>query len=127
MRTALRFLLPLAILLGLSACEYTEVDGVGTRTADDENPPQHDLDRFDGCSPAPLGQWEADGQLTNNTEVTSTYEVKIAFFADDVRVAERSDWVTDLRPGESAAIHGSWWIDSEDVTNCEVLVINRWG
>jgi len=123
-------LFPLLLSAGLllGACEYSEVDGVGTRTADEENPPQLDLTSFDGCQRGELGQWRADATITNNTDVVSTYELTVSFYDGDVRLAERGTWVRDLKPGEAAKVDHGWWIDgADDVTRCEVLTINRFG
>ncbi len=115
-------------VLGLSACEYSEIDGVGTRTADEEFPPQSDLTAFDGCEPGDLGQWRFDAEITNNTPNVASYELTVAFYDDDVRLGEFSTWVRDLKPDETAAADQGWWIENgEDVTRCEVLTINRWG
>lgn len=112
----------------LTGCEYSELNGIGTRTADEDHPPQLDLASFDGCSPGDLGQWRAAGELVNNSPTTASYEVSVAFYDGDIRLDERSTWVRDLRPGERAAIDHGWWIDSaERVTSCDVLVINRFG
>ena len=118
----------LCALLALAACEYVEVDGIGTRTADDDFPPQLDLAAFDGCRRGDLGQWRAAGEVVNNSPTTASYEVTVAFHDGATRLDERSVWVRDLRPGERAAIDHGWWVDGADrVTGCEVLVINRFG
>ena len=116
-----------AVLLTLSACEYSEIDGVGTRTADEEHPPQYDLTSFDGCSRGDLGQWRFSAEVTNNTPKVASYELTVAFYESDVRLDEFSTWVRDLKSGERAAAEQGWWIEgAERVTTCEVLTINRW-
>ncbi len=111
-----------------TGCEYVEVDGVGTRTMDEANPPQHDVASFSGCEPAELNRWRAVGEVVNQTEKVSTYEIVVAFYADTTRLDERSEWIRDLKPGERAAIDGAWWLDDPDrVTNCQILMVNRFG
>lgn len=118
----------LTAMLLLASCEYAEVDGIGTRTADPDNPPQHDLRSFDGCEPGDLGQWRFRAEITNNSPTVASYELTVAFYDGETRLDEFSSWVRDLRPGETAAADSGWWIDSADrVTRCEVLTINRWG
>lgn len=127
MRTLLCSILAAALLVA-TACEYTEIDGIGTRTADEENPPQSDLTSFGGCALGDLGQWRFDAVLTNNSPTVATYELTVAFYDDDTRLDEASSWVRDLRPGESAVADTGRWIEGADrVTHCEVLTINRWG
>lgn len=117
-----------ALVLTLSACEYSEIDGIGTRTADEEFPPQHDLVAFDGCEPGDLGQWRFSAELTNYSPKVASYELTVAFYDSDVRLDEFSTWVRDLKPGETAAADAGWWIEgAERVTRCEVLTVNRWG
>jgi len=95
---------------------------------DEANPPQHDLSSFGGCSRDTLDRWKATGELRNNTDSAASYEVVVAFYDGDVRLDERSEWVRDLKAGETASLDGSWWIDEPDrVTSCEVLLINRFG
>lgn len=119
-------LLGALVAFGLTACEYSEVNGIGTRTADEVAPPQLDLASFDGCSPGELNTWRASATLINNSAKAASYEVVFAFYEGDVRVDEKSDWVRDLLPGEQAAIDRGWWVDGADViTSCEVLLINR--
>ncbi len=121
-------LLLLAATLLVSACEYSEIDGIGTRTADEEHPPQSDLTSFAGCEPGDLGQWRFRAVITNNSAKVATYELTVAFYDGDTRLDEASSWVRDLRPGESAVTDAGRWIEGADrVTNCEVLTINRWG
>lgn len=113
-------------MLSLAACEYSELNGIGTRTGDEAFPPQLDLAGFDGCSRGELGQWRATAELVNNSPGTASYEVVVAFYQDETRLDERTHWVRDLRSGERAAIDRGWWIDSADlVTSCDVLLINR--
>lgn len=115
-----------AAALSLTACEYEEVDGIGTRTGDDEHPPQLDVTSFDGCRPTSLGRWQAAGELTNSTEATSTYEIVVGFYDGDTRLDQRSEWIRDLRPGERAAIDRAWWVDEPDrVTGCRLVLVNR--
>lgn len=114
--------------LALSACEYVEIDGIGTRTPDEVHPPQHDLMSFEGCQPDTLNRWQARGEIVNNTDQVVSYEVVVAFDAGDLRLDQRSEWLRDVGPGERAAINRAWWVDEHDrVTGCRVLVINRFG
>ena len=118
-----------ALLLAVvvAGCAYSEVNGIGTRTADDDHPPQNDVTSFAGCEQGDLGRWLASGEVTNNSPTTATYEVTVAFYDDDTRLDERSTWIRNLRPGEVAAIDSGWWIDGgERVNRCEILTINRW-
>lgn len=113
-------------MLLLTACEYREVDGVGTRTYDEQLPPQDDVTSFAGCDRTELGQWQAQGKVTNHTVEMATYVVTIAFYNGDTRLEERSLWVRDLHPGEAADLNRGWWINSADqVSRCEVLTIDR--
>ena len=115
-----------AVILLTAACEYREVDGVGTRTYDDEFVPQAGIERFDGCALTRVGQWRAEGLVTNHTPEMATYVVTIAFFDGETRLEERSLWIRDLHPGESADMNRGWWINGSDqVTGCEVLTIDR--
>ncbi|MEL6983488.1 MAG: hypothetical protein AAFO29_13765 [Actinomycetota bacterium] len=115
-------------LLALPACEYSELDGIGTRTADAEHPPQRDVTAFEGCEPAELDRWRARGEVVNPTDRVASYEVVVGFYDGEVRLDERSEWIRDLGPGETAAIDRAWWIDGPDrVTDCRVLLVNRFG
>lgn len=112
----------------LVACEYSELDGVGTRTPDEDFPPQLDVVAFEGCQGASLNQVRATGEVVNNSPSTATYEVIVAFLdADQTRLDEKSTWIRDLRPDERAAVDHTWWIDGRDLfATCEVLIVNRW-
>ncbi len=113
--------------LGTVGCEYSELDGIGTRTADEQNPPQCDLASFGGCTPGDLGQWRFTAEIVNNSPKVASYEITVAFYDGDTRLDEFSSWVRDLKPDERAAADTGWWIDGADrVTHCEVLTINRW-
>ena len=127
MRRPLRLLAVVAAAsLLFTACEYREVDGVGTRTYDAELPPPDDLTSFGGCSRNSLGQWQAVGTVVNQTSDMATYAVTVAFLADAVRLDERTAWIRDLRPGERAELNRAWWISgADDVTGCEVLTVDR--
>ncbi|MEM7326573.1 MAG: hypothetical protein AAF531_26035 [Actinomycetota bacterium] len=115
-------------MLALTGCEYSELNGIGTRTGDEEFPPQLDLVSFDGCEPGELGRWQASGELLNNTPDTATYEVMVGFYEGEVRLDERSRWIRDIRPGERATLDASWWIQNGDsVTSCRVVLVNRFG
>lgn len=114
-------------MLVMVGCEYSEIDGIGTRTADEVHPPQYDLASFDGCTPGDLGQWRFSANVVNNTPKVASYELTVAFYNGDTRLDEFSTWIRDLKPGEKAAADAGWWIEgAEDVTRCEVLTINRW-
>ena len=120
--------LVLGATLALTACEYSEIDGVGTRTGDPDHPPQLDLATFDGCERGDLGQWRVSAELINHSPTTASYELTVAFRAGDTRVDERSVWIRDLRPGERASVEHGWWIDQADrVTDCVPLTVNRFG
>lgn len=126
MRRILVILL-VAMLPIIAACEYSEIEGVGTRTADDDFPPQSDLMSFGGCEPGNLGQWRFDATIRNNTATVATYELTVAFYDSETRLDEASNWVRDLKPGESASAGAGRWIeDADSVTRCEVLTLNRW-
>ena len=119
--------LVLALALLASACRYDEVDGVGSRTADDEFPPQLDVE-FAGCEPGALGQWDARATVVNPTDAPATYELTVGFYDGDVRLAQRSHWIRELRPAETAEIDAGWWVESADrVTHCRLLAVNRFG
>ena len=126
MRTLTAIMLVVA-LVAVTSCEYSEVDGIGTRTPDDVHPPQHDLSSFEGCRPGELGQWRVAAEITNNSPDVATYELTVAFYEGTTRLDEVGTWVRDLRPGETAAVDAGRWIDGADrVEHCEVLTINRW-
>lgn len=113
-------------LLVLTACEYREVDGVGTRTYDEQYVPQDDISAFTGCSMNGLGQWQPAGTVTNNTPDMATYAVTVAFFDGDTRVDERTMWIRDLHPGEQAQMNRAWWLNNGDsVGSCDILTIDR--
>ena len=115
----------LALLLLTTACRYETIDGVGTRTADPEFPPQADVSLI-GCRPEDGQRWRATGIIVNHTDQVQTYEVTIAFSDAETRLAERAHWVRALRPGEMAEIDRSWWIESaERVDGCRLLTVNR--
>ena len=127
-RTAVAAGLALVALPVLTACEYVEVDGIGTRTADELNPPQRDVTSFEGCEPASLDRWRARGEVVNSTDRVASYEVVVGFYDGETRLDERSEWIRDLGPGEAAAIDRAWWIDDPGrVTGCRLLLVNRFG
>ena len=114
--------------LSLTACEYSEVNGIGTRTADEANPPQLDVTSFGGCVRGSLDRWQVSGELVNSTDQAASYEIVIGFYDGETRLDQRSEWIRDLRPGERAAIDGAWWVDEPDrVTNCQLILVNRFG
>ncbi|MEM7142334.1 MAG: hypothetical protein AAF548_15025 [Actinomycetota bacterium] len=114
-------------LLLATACEYQQVDGVGTRTMDDEFPPQLDV-ALGSCSLDEWNRWHADLAITNNTAQVQTYEVTVGFYDDDIRLSQRAHWVRALRPGEIAEVDASWWVESpERVDDCRLLTVNRFG
>lgn len=117
--------LALAALVA-TGCEYREVDGVGTRTWDEQLAPQDDIAGFDGCTRNQVGQWVVDGTVTNHTEDRATYAVTIAFNDGDVRLDERTLMIRDLAPGQTGAMNRGWWLTNPDsVTDCQVLTIDR--
>ena len=117
--------LALAALVA-TGCEYREVDGVGTRTWDEQLAPQDDISSFDGCSRNRANQWEVNGTVTNNTVDRATYTVTIAFNSGDVRLDERTLMIRDLAPGQTGAMNRGWWLTNPDsVTDCQVLTIDR--
>ncbi len=109
-----------------TGCEYREVDGVGTRTWDDELAPQDDITAFGGCVRNRAEQWQPVGEVTNHTEGRATYAVTIAFNAGTARLDERTLWIRDLAPGQVGVMNRAWWLtDAASVTDCEVLTIDR--
>lgn len=115
----------LAVVLLTTACRYETIDGVGTRTADPDFPPQADV-TLSGCQPESEQRWRATGTIVNHTDQVQTYEVTIAFSEADTRLAERAHWVRALRPGETAALDRSWWIESAArIDGCRLLTVNR--
>lgn len=125
-RRSLLIALALVGALVLSSCRYVEVDGVGTRTADEDHPPQSDVTLV-GCAPGELGTWQADLVIVNNSPAVATYEVMVGFYADDVRLSQRTHWVRALTPGETAEIERAWWIERpDDANSCRLLTVNRW-
>jgi hypothetical protein len=122
----IRAVAALTAVLSLTSCEYREVNGIGTRTADDEHPPQLDITSFDGCRPTALGRWRADGEVINTTDEAASYEIVVGFYDGETRLDQRSEWIRDLRPGERAAIDRAWWIDDPDrVSGCRLVLVNR--
>lgn len=117
----------LAAALLTTGCQYVEVDGIGTRTYDEEFVPQEDITAFNGCSRNAGNQWVADGAVTNHTPDLATYAITVAFeAADGSRVDERTMWIRDLAPGQVGEMNRGWWISNPDnVASCRVLTINR--
>lgn len=115
-----------AALVLLTGCRYETIDGVGTRTVDPDFPPQSDV-ALVSCRTGDWSRWHATATITNHTAVVQTYEVTVGFYDGDVRLAERAHWVRALRPGETAQVDPSWWIESpERVDDCRLLTVNRW-
>jgi len=126
LRSRSLILIAVAALL-LTACRYEEVDGVGTRTGDEEFPPQLDVE-FTGCEVGSLGQWHAAATVVNPTDVPASYELTVGFYDGEVRVAQRSHWIRELRPSETAEVDAGWWVESADRVNaCRLLTVNRFG
>lgn len=74
-----------------------------------------------------VGQWDTAGSITNNTAAVASYEVVVGFYDDDVRLSQRSRWIRDLKPGEKARVDEGFWVGpkADEVTNCKVILINR--
>ncbi len=112
----------------LSACERTEVDGIGSYTPDDAAPPQRDVS-IDDCS---IGEWgwvTGTGTVENHTDDVASYEIVVGFDSGDLRAGQGSAWIRDLDPGRSATFSASTHLGdrSGSMTGCEVVTINRWG
>ncbi len=68
----------------------------------------------------------AEGTVTNHTPDMATYAVTIAFYENETRMDERTQWIRDLRPAEVGEMNRGWWINqADDVSRCEVLSIDR--
>ena len=120
-------LLALGGLLLLTACQTTEVNGITSRTGDEEHPPQLDLEAFDGCTIGELGWVKGNGTIVNNGIETSTYEVVVGFSADNARLDQATTWIRDLRVGERAAFEAAAFLGDRapTVDDCSVITINR--
>ncbi|MEM9466977.1 MAG: hypothetical protein AAGA90_16510 [Actinomycetota bacterium] len=114
-----------ALVVAATGCRYETIDGVGTRTPDPDVPPQGDV-TLTGCHVGEWSRWHASGVVVNRTEEVQTYEVTVGFYDADVRLAERAHWIRALRPGETAEIDRSWWIEAaSQVDGCRLLTVNR--
>lgn len=116
----------LAVLL-LSACERTEVAGIGSYTPDDAAPPQLDV-AMGSCS---IGEWgwvTGSGTVENGTDDVATYEVVVGFDSGEVRAGQGSAWIRDLGPGQAATFSASTHLGDRapTMTSCDVITINRW-
>ncbi len=119
---------PILAVLALSACERTEVDGIGSYTPDDAAPPQLDV-ALGNCT---IGEWgwvTGSGTVENGTDDVATYEVVVGFNSGDVRSGQGSAWIRDLGPGQVATFSASRHLGdrSQTMSGCEVITINRWG
>lgn len=125
-RSGVIVLIVLATLLG--ACERSEVDGIGSNTPSEEAPPQRDLVGQVDCSVGERGWVTGAGQVRNGATGTSSYEVVIGFYAGGVRIGDRSAWIRDIDPAETATFDANVWLgDAADtMTSCEVVTVNRW-
>lgn len=120
--------LVLALTLALGACERSEIDGIGSNTPSEEAPPQRDLVGLVDCSVGEWGWVSGEGQVRNGAVGASTYEVVVGFYAGDVRIGDRSSWIRDIDPAETATFDARSWLgdDAATMTSCEVVTINRW-
>lgn len=119
-------LLVSSIVLG--ACERSEVDGIGSNTPDENAPPQLDLVGVTDCSVGEWGWVAGRGDIRNGAVEVSTYEIVVGFYDGERRLADRSTWIRDLDPGESARFEANVWLNDQAgaTTSCEVVTINRW-
>ncbi len=128
MRTLSR-LTPLlfAIFLVGTACQKTKVNGIASRTGDEVNPPQLDLESFEGCTIGELGWVRGNGVIVNQTDEVASYEVVVAFAGDGVRVDQATTWIRDLRAGERSEFQAGKLLGDRapSVVDCEVILINR--
>lgn len=121
-------LLSLLILaVAVTACQRTEVDGITSRTGDEEFPPQADLESFAGCSVGDFGWVRGTGVILNGTPETASYEVVVSFEADGVRLDQGSRWIRDLSSGGRAEFEAVAYLGdrAEEMTDCRVITINR--
>ena len=119
---------PILAVLVLSACERTEVDGIGSYTPGDAAPPQRDV-AMGSCS---IGEWgwvTGSGTVENGTDDVATYEVVVGFDSGEVRAGQASTWIRDLGPSQVATFSASTHLGegSSTMTDCAVITINRWG
>lgn len=111
----------------LSACERSEVNGIGSYTPDEVAPPQLDV-AVGSCS---IGEWgwvTGTGTVENQTGDVATYEVVVGFEAGEVRIGQGSTWIRDLAPGQTASFSASRHVGdaAPTMSHCDVITINRW-
>lgn len=118
----------LVALASLTACERTEVNGIGSYTGDTDRPPQLDVVGSAGCEVGEWGFASADATIRNNTDDVATYEVVIAFEADGVRLGQGNAWVRSLDPGQRGDLTVTRHLgdSASDLTTCRVITVNRW-
>ena len=112
----------------LTACERTEVNGIGSYTGDPAQPPQLDVVGSDRCAAGEWGFALADATIRNNTADVATYEVVIAFESDAVRLGQGSAWVRSLDPGQTSELTVTRHLGeaAAELTTCRVITVNRW-
>lgn len=118
-------------LLGLAlltACERTEVNGIGSYTGDPAQPPQLDVAGTGECAAGDWGFASSGATIRNNTDDVATYEVVIAFEAGDVRLGQGNAWVRSLDPGQTSELTVTRHLGDRagDLTTCRVITVNRW-
>lgn len=120
--------LSIMLVVAATACERSEVNGIGSYTPDAAHPPQLDV-TIDDCRAGEWGWVHGTGTITNTTDDVATYEVVVAFVDGAVRLDEGSDWTRDLNPGASARFEASTWLGerASRMTTCSALTVNRWG
>ncbi len=123
-----RIALVLIALLALAGCKRTEVNGIGSYTGDDDEPPQLDLATFAGCRVGEWGWVHGTGTVENRTADVATYEIVVAFSDDGTRVDTRSAWIRDLAAGATAQFDAARWFgeNASAVDGCQVITVNRW-
>jgi len=124
-----RIVLPFLLTsLLVTACQRSEVNGIGSYTPDDAAPPQLDLVDDAACDIGDWGWASGSGTIENRTTDVATYEVVVAFHEGEVRLGEASSWIRDLPAGVTARYEATGFLGDEAplLTDCSVITINRW-
>lgn len=124
-----RIVLPFVLsTLLVTACQRSEVNGIGSYTPDDATPPQLDLIEDATCDIGDWGWVSGAGTIENRTADVATYEVVVAFHEGSVRLGEASSWIRDLPAGGTARYEAARFLGDEApvLSDCSVITINRW-
>ena len=113
-------------LMFLTACERSEVNGIGSYTPDAVAPPQLDA-AVGSCVIGASGRVAGHGLVVNPTAGVATYEIVIAFEDDDLRLGQGSAWIRDLDSGQTVSFDAAAHLGdrSGSMTGCRVITANR--